>query len=465
MLDWSQYFAGTGTGFVGNTGLRPRQHRQRRLLRRADGELRRPSRSHRLDRPGPQPREGGLLPLARRLQLLRREDRSPRPSSTACRCTASARLRPRWGRPTPSPAPLPDPGERRGELDEPRARACSPRFAGTSVQSAGFDVTPTFSGPVTGQHGSYYTNAGQVQAPNYRPLQPYVTLSASRTNQIAHGVVIDSLASEDHTGFNPDNVRPTLDLTANEPEPQFTDQAWPTKVPTLVSLSRPEQTSAAAQPDDRAVLHLDSRRHADRAALEADRRPGHLFGERGLRATDGRPDRRLPQRRHRGVQRASSAIAPKPVESAPSRSPRSSMTSTTAATWKSVQLVQDGTGAWSGGAPFTGTHVQFFAEVCDAAGNCGYSSNKGRYFDAVPLPTTTGSITLTPSGTLGTGGWYTDQRQRHRHQLDPGRDHHRERGRRPVRTDPGRRDHAHRRRRPHPPGAGLRTAPRRPPSS
>ncbi len=49
------------------------------------------------------------------------------------------------------------------------------------MQAAGFAVAPTFSGPVTGQHGSYYTNAGQVQAPNYRPLQPYVTLSATRS--------------------------------------------------------------------------------------------------------------------------------------------------------------------------------------------------------------------------------------------------------------------------------------------
>ena len=47
--------------------------------------------------------------------------------------------------------------------------------------------------------------------------------------------------------------------------------------------------------------------------------------------------------------------------------------------------------------PFSGTHVQFFVEACDTAGNCGFSSNKGRYFDAQPLPAQgTGTITLTP---------------------------------------------------------------------
>ena len=51
--------------------------------------------------------------------------------------------------------------------------------------------------------------------------------------------------------------------------------------------------------------------------------------------------------------------------------------------------------------------MQYFVEACDTAGNCGYSSNKGRYFDAQPLPPASGSITLTPSRAPGTGSWYT----------------------------------------------------------
>ena len=110
---------------------------------------------------------------------------------------------------------------------------------GTTAQVAPFDVRPHFetdATPRSGEHGSYFTNDGQVQAPNYRPLQPFVTLPASREGEVAHGVLIDALSSHDIANFNPDNVRPTVDLTANESEPQFTEQAWPTKVPTLVSL-------------------------------------------------------------------------------------------------------------------------------------------------------------------------------------------------------------------------------------
>jgi hypothetical protein len=77
-------------------------------------------------------------------------------------------------------------------------------------------------------------------------------------------------------------------------------------------------------------------------------------------------------------------------------------------TWQALPLQRDPTtGSWSGGAAFSGTQVQYFVEACDVAGNCGYSSNKGRYFDAQPLPAASGPITLTPSRGPDTGSWYT----------------------------------------------------------
>ena len=54
--------------------LRARQHRQRRVLRGADGRPRRSPRRLALDRRGARAREAGLLPLPRRVQLVRRED-------------------------------------------------------------------------------------------------------------------------------------------------------------------------------------------------------------------------------------------------------------------------------------------------------------------------------------------------------------------------------------------------------
>ena len=404
VLDWSQYFAGTGTGFVGNTGFglgnTDSVAFSEELMANFAGHL-----DHTVS-------IGQALNLAKEDYFLSRDAFSSYDEKTVSEAElyglpmygVGAPPTP-LGAPDPAPAPLPDPVNGAASSTSPAQGLLAP-FAGTSVQAAGFSVTPAFSGPVTGQHGSYYTNAGQVQAPNYRPLQPYVTLSASRPGQVAHGVVIDSLTSEDHTGFNPDNVRPTLDLTANEPEPQFTDQAWPTKVPTLVSLSHPNRlqqrlnlttgqffTSAAGgTPTERLWKQIGGRvtysASTDFVPPTVDQIDAILNG--GTVAFTGQFSDRTETG---GVGTVAFAQVVYDVDNS--------------ATWKSVQLVQGATGAWSGGAPFTGTHVQFFAEICDAAGNCGYSSNKGRYFDAVPLPTSTGSITLNPSGTQGTGGWYT----------------------------------------------------------
>ncbi len=403
VADWAQYFAGTGTGFVGNTGFG---------LGNTDSvafseELMADFAGH-LDRTVS---IGQALNLAKEDYFLSRDAFSSYDEKTLSEAElyglpmygVGAPPAP-LGAPAPSPRTLPDPVRGTASSTSPSTGLLAP-FAG-SVQAAGFDVTPIFSTPATpGQHGSYYTNAGQVQAPNYRPLQPYVTLPASRTNMTAHGVVIDTLASEDHTGFNPDNVRPTVDLTANEPEPQFTDQAWPTKVPTLVSLTDPNGLQQR--------LNLTTGQFF--TSTDGGTQTERLWTQIGGRVTYSQSADFVPPT----VDQIDAYLTGSTVTFTGHFSDR---TETGAAgtvtfaqvvydvnntgTWKSVQLVQDGTGAWSGGAPFTGTRVQYFAEVCDAAGNCGYSSNKGRYFDAVPLPTTTGSITLTPSGTVGTGGWY-----------------------------------------------------------
>ena len=404
VADWAQYFAGTGTGFVGNTGFG---------LGNTDSvafseELMANFAGH-LDRTVS---IGQALNLAKEDYFLSRDAFSSYDEKTLSEAElyglpmygVGAPPAP-LGAPAPAPVPLPDPVSGTASSTSPSTGLLAP-FAGNSVQAAGFAVTPTFSGPVNGQHGSYYTNAGQVQAPNYRPLQPYVTLPASRTDLAAHGVVIDTLASDDQTGFNPDNVRPTVDLTANEAEPQFTDQAWPTKVPTLVSLDDPNGLQQR--------LNLTTGQFF--TSTDGGTRTERLWTQIGGRVTYSSSTDFVPPT----VDQIDAYLTGSTVTFSGHFSDR---TETGAAgtvvfaqvvydvnntgTWKSIQLVQDATGAWSGGAPFTGTRVQFFAEVCDTAGNCGYSSNKGRYFDAAPLPTTTGSITLTPSGTAGAGGWYT----------------------------------------------------------
>ncbi len=308
-----------------------------------------------------------------------------------------------------APAVAPDPVLGSTSSTSPSQGALS-ALTGTSAQVAGFAVVPSFSLPPTPPlHGDYYTNAGQVQAPNYRPLQPYVSLPAARSGLTAHGVLVDGLTSEDHANFDPDNVRPTLDLTANEPEPQFGDEAWPTKIPTLVSLNDANGL--------RQTLNLMT---------------GQFFTDA---ATSGGVERLWKNINGRVTYSSSADFVPPSIDTIDafisngvvgftgsfSDLDQNGNPGTVAlaqvvydvdnnGTWQALPLQHDATsGNWTGGAPFAGAHVQFFVEACDTAGNCGFSSNKGRYFDAQPLPTQTGTISLTPDRQPDTqpNQWYT----------------------------------------------------------
>jgi Tol biopolymer transport system component/uncharacterized protein YjbI with pentapeptide repeats len=310
----------------------------------------------------------------------------------------------------PAGDPSPDPVHGATASTSPTQGSLS-SFPGTGVQSASFAATPHFDGPFTGQNGQYYTNNGQVQAPNYRPLQPYVSLPAARNDSpdlVAHGVVIDGLTSQDDpgtgpSGFVPDNVRPTLNTSAAEPPPTFNDESWPEKIPNLVSLGRNQnvnlatgqfftQSGATTTGVERKWTQIDGR---VTYSTSQDYTPPTIDSIHAFESDPGQPDDILafsgqfsdldptnPATGHPGTVVFAQAIYDDGTGH-----------------WHPVQLQQDQvSGLWSAGVPFSGSHVQYFVEICDAAGNCGYSSNKGNYFDAEPLPPSTvgTSLTLTP---------------------------------------------------------------------
>jgi hypothetical protein len=283
-------------------------------------------------------------------------------------------------------------------------------FPGSGVQSAGFAAAPNFGNVVHGQNGDYFTNDGQVQAPNYRPLQPYVSLSAARSGLVAHGVVIDDLTSQDHSPFAPDNVRPILNSSADEPPPTFTDEAWPEKIPTLVSLGRSQNVNLIT---------------------------GQFFTETSNNTTIG-VERLWTHIHGRVTYSTSHDFTPPTIDSIDafetggvlsftgrfSDLDESNQPGTVAfaqvvyddgtGNWQALQLQENqASRLWSAGVPFSGQHVQFFVVACDLAGNCGYSSNKGSYFDAQPLPSGTGdggsagTLTISPSRVADSGSWYT----------------------------------------------------------
>ena len=408
VLDWPQYFAQHDTGFVGNTGFglgdTDSVAFSEELMADFAGKL------------GGSNTLGAALLQAKQQYYLSRVAFSNYDE----KALSEAEL---YGLPmygighAPSAlaalaAPSPDPVTGASASTSPTQGSLS-SFPGSGVQSSNFAVTPSFSTEQHGTNGDFFTNAGQVQAPNYRPLQPYVSLPAARTDSpglYAHGVVIDSLSSQDNTPFAPDNVRPILNSSAAEPPPSFTDESWPEKIPTLVSLGQNQNlnlvtgqffTQSSGGPSsgvERLWTQINGR---VTYSTSQDFTPPTIdsidaFQTNGILGFSGRFSD-LDQNGNPG----NVVFAQVVYDDGTGH-------------WQAVQLQKDPvSGLWSAGVPFSASHVQYFVTVCDAAGNCGYSSNKGNYFDAQPLPSgsgnggSAGTLTISPSRQADSGSWYT----------------------------------------------------------
>ena len=408
VLDWPQYFAEHDTGFVGNTGF-------------GLGDTDSIAFSEQLMTDFSQ-NLGGSMTLGQALLKAKQSYYLSRVafSNYDEKTLSEAEL---YGLPMygvgsapvglahPLSDPSPDPVNGSTQSTSPSQGSLS-AFPGTGVQSASFSSTPDFGTAVTGQNGDYYTNDGQVQAPNYRPLQPFVSLPAARSGLVAHGVVVDGLTSEDHTTdangnpWQPDNVRPILNASGDEPPPSFTDEAWPEKIPTLVSLGANQSLNLATgqfftdtsggttTPVERLWTQIDGR---VTYSSSQDFTPPTIdsidaFQSNGVVTFTGRFSDR-DQNGDPGTVVFAQVVYDDDTGH-----------------WHALPLTQDSSsGAWLGGATFGGDHIQYFVEACDAAGNCGYSSNKGDYFDAQPLPSGNGgggTLSLNPGGTANANGWY-----------------------------------------------------------
>ena len=406
VLDWPQYFAQHDTGFVGNTGFGLGETDSvafsEELMADFAGQLTGTSTL------------GNALMQAKQQYYLSRVDFSNYDE----KALSEAEL---YGLPMygigHSPHSLADPTDPPPDPVNGASASTSPStgslssFPGSGVQSANFAVTPSFSAEQHGANGDFFTNAGQVQAPNYRPLQPYVSLPAGRSDSpglYAHGVVVDALTSQDNTPFTPDNVRPTLNAAADEPPPSFTDESWPEKIPTLVSLGQNQNLNLATgqfftQSSGGGVERLWTQIGGRVTySTSQDFTPPTIDSISAFESDAGQPDDVL-------------AFTGRFSDLDQNGNPGTVVFAQVvyddgSGHWHPLQLHQDqATGTWSAGVPFTGPDVQYFVEACDAAGNCGYSSNKGNYFDAQALPpgnVSAGTLTISPSRPADTGAWY-----------------------------------------------------------
>jgi parallel beta-helix repeat protein len=400
VLDWPQYFAEHDTGFVGNTGFglgdTDSVAFSEELMSDFAANL------------------GGSLTLGQALMQAKQQYYLSRVafSNYDEKTLSEAELYglPMYGvgrSPTaldPDPSSSPDPVHGATDSASPSQGPLS-SFPGNGVQSASFSATPHFVGPTTGEYGEYFTNDGQVQAPNYRPLQPFISLPAARSGLVAHGVVIDGLTSSDTTPFTPDNVRPTLNSSGDEPPPTFTDEAWPEKIPTLVSLGA-DQSLNLITGQFFTQTAGDTTTGVERLWTQIAGQVTYSTSQDFTPPTIDSIDAYLSN----GILTFSGRFSDRDQNGNPGTVVFAQVVyDDGTGHWQALPLTLDSSsGAWLGGVSFGGSHIQYFVEACDTAGNCGYSSNKGDYFDAQPLTKGTGggSLTIKPSRDPDANGWY-----------------------------------------------------------
>jgi uncharacterized repeat protein (TIGR01451 family) len=273
----------------------------------------------------------------------------------------------------------------------------------TGLDAATIHTAPTFQ-LVQTAIGDFYQIDGKTQVTHYRPIQPRTEFDVTQPSTTAHGAIISALASVDESFFNAVFARPIVDLTENEPEPEFGDVAFPARLQSLSTYNTPDGQR------QRLVL-MPGQFFRDQQGNGVQRRYTSVdalvyysdsddFISPALSRTDAA---------NVGSNLNFAVEVSDQTPSGPGSVERVLVLfRDESGSWKSVDLVQTpDTNRWTGGAPIAGSQVEFFAQAVDSAGNVAVSTRKGDFFEAEPPPPPPPvGVTVTVEGPQGANGWF-----------------------------------------------------------
>jgi Tol biopolymer transport system component len=280
-------------------------------------------------------------------------------------------------------------------LPEPEAEPVS------GLQATSFSTGELVFTRQTGDNGQYDTVAGgDLQVTHLRPLQPRLHLPVRPG---ARGALITHLESEDSTdAFDPSQSRPIVDHSSREPELDFDDVAFPTKIQTITH-----------GPATEASLVLIPGQFFTTDASEPGRGIQRRFTSiEGLVYGDGTGDGAAPELlRIDGAilgSQASFTVDVTDAEGGPMDVKRVLVLYKDGLEWRSADLTRSATAPsiWSGGGPVSGDQISFFVQAVEEGGFVAASTLKGRYHQAVPPAGAADWLTTTLTGTQGDDGWY-----------------------------------------------------------
>jgi uncharacterized delta-60 repeat protein len=279
----------------------------------------------------------------------------------------------------------------------------SQSLSATSTQN--FNSAPVLGPP--DPRGSYYvvgSEAPQV-TPN-EPIEPrtVANLTPPQAGVVAHDAVIEQMTTQDHLGFNP--IYSATSAGGAVPEPQVSVAAFPSQLHQVVATVGPNGAGQSLVfipgqfSSDGSSAGTGNQRIVTSATLTVNWSNSSDFDPPAISSVSGSINGTTAT--FHVVTTATDATRGVLLFLPTAGNPNTQG-------WTHVELVNSGGGSWTGTATLpSGTNQigQFFVSLCDAAGNCGHSSNKARNYSASTAINTFNFSIAAPGA--GPNGLYPD---------------------------------------------------------
>ena len=210
--------------------------------------------------------------------------------------------------------------------------------------------------------------------------------------------------------FDPIYARPTVDSSTSEPEVQFDDLAFPSKLQAVTTFQRLRMVK-------RQVVLAQGQFFATNGSDGSGSGTQRLFThEAGTVFSSPSTDYTPPVFSTLDAQivngSALFAVDVTDRDGAVAGTVKRVVVAyleTGGTVWHFLDLVQAGSGSsrWSGSGPISTAHLQYFVQAVDANGNVGVSTNKGLYYNEIPPPPPpSGGVAVAPTVSAPQSGWF-----------------------------------------------------------
>jgi hypothetical protein len=283
-----------------------------------------------------------------------------------------------------------------------------PTDPATGLHIESFAADRAFGAATVTARGSYYSGNDGTLVEHFRPIEPKAIRPV--TIDSAHGALLTELTSNDVSSFDPVYARPTVDSSTSEPEVQFDDLAFPSKLQAVTTFQR-------LQSRKQQVVLAQGQFFAPAASDGSGSGTQRLFTHEAGTVLSSPSGDYVPPVFSTLTAQATSGTVSFAVDVTDRDGPSAGIVKRVLVAylepgghvWHFLDLVQSATtpSHWTGSGALSGSHVQYFVQAVDANGNVAVSTNKGLYYNEVPPPPPpSGGVAVATTAPAPPSGWF-----------------------------------------------------------